>query len=426
MKDYNTKEQTNKQFVLNAVLPDGTVLEEIYNPKTNHGQFAILKDGKITIAENYVDPESGTEYIPLVDNVIMDGVLTLPMGIDEYADSSVLLRDLERFIHKYMDVSPAFEKLAARYALTTWIYDQLPKVPYLRVIGEPGSGKSRFLDIMRALCYHSLDLGVNQSMALIFRGIHKYHGTALFDEANFHPGQAFFSDFVKVMNAGYGRNGKVGRVDGGRNGSFVPKLFNVFGPKILGAHHSFADVGLESRFLTYYTQPSTRDDLQMSTPDYVIWNDAIEIQKRLLGFRLRMIGKIKVSQRMECLKHYEYRLQEILMPLLIVTGENTLPEEVRQFGDEIRDMLIDERINSDQGFVFRALAELDHIGKAEVSPGEVSSLLATKGIIMDSRKIGNVLRILGLKGRRVNRGMVYTIERKKLQDQASRYGIKQA
>lgn len=422
MSNCTTKEQTNKQFVLNAVLSDGTILDEIYNPRTNHAQFVILKDGKISVAENYVDPESSTEYVPLVDKMIKQDVITLPMGIGEAYDTSLLLKDVEQFIYKYVDVGPAFNKISARYVLMTWLYDQFPKVPYIRIMGPFGVGKSRFLSVMRVLCYHSLNLGVTPTLPAIFRSIDKYGGTALIDEANFGGDNEFSGKFTQVMNNCYDRDGIVHRV-GGKSGEYSLDFFKAFGPKIFGSHQPYKDGGLESRLITHYSQQTTRVDISTYTPSYKEWPEAIDLQKRLLAFRMCKIGKIEIPQRMECISSFEGRLQEILMPLLLVTGETSLPDEIKEYAEEIADLAREDRLHSDEGLVLSVLVELNRIGKIEVSPGEVNSLLAAKGITMPPRKIGSVLRILGLKGRRVNRGMIYVMDKKRLQAQAKLFGI---
>jgi len=56
-----------------------------------------------------------------------------------------LLSEIQSFIHRYVDVSPLFEKTASYYTLLSWVYDGFNELPYLRLRGDPGSGKTRFL-----------------------------------------------------------------------------------------------------------------------------------------------------------------------------------------------------------------------------------------------------------------------------------------
>ncbi|NIQ03928.1 MAG: hypothetical protein GWM98_29235, partial [Nitrospinaceae bacterium] len=42
----------------------------------------------------------------------------------------VLVQEIQAFIHRYVDVSPLFERLASYYVLFTWIYDGFNELPY--------------------------------------------------------------------------------------------------------------------------------------------------------------------------------------------------------------------------------------------------------------------------------------------------------
>ena len=49
--------------------------------------------------------------------------------------------DVQDFIHRYVDLSPAFEKVATHYVLLSWVYDAFNELPYLPLRGDYGSGK---------------------------------------------------------------------------------------------------------------------------------------------------------------------------------------------------------------------------------------------------------------------------------------------
>ncbi len=44
-------------------------------------------------------------------------------------------------------------KIVPYYILLTYVYDNFPEIPYLRVIGDYGSGKSRFMRVVGSVCY---------------------------------------------------------------------------------------------------------------------------------------------------------------------------------------------------------------------------------------------------------------------------------
>jgi len=87
------------------------------------------------------------------NNLIKNEVVLLPSEPEEYGSEEGLLADIQSFIHRYVDVSPLFEKIASYYVLFSWVYDSFNELPYLRLRGDPGSGKTRFLLTVGSVCY---------------------------------------------------------------------------------------------------------------------------------------------------------------------------------------------------------------------------------------------------------------------------------
>ncbi len=77
----------------------------------------------------------------------------LPSEPEEYGSEAALVHEIQAFIHRYVDVSPLFEKIAGYYVLLSWVFDAFNALPYLRLRGDPGSGKTRFLLAVGSLCY---------------------------------------------------------------------------------------------------------------------------------------------------------------------------------------------------------------------------------------------------------------------------------
>ena len=46
-----------------------------------------------------------------------------------------------------------FEEIATQYILLTWVYDKFNELPYLRLRGDFGSGKTRALLVIGSICY---------------------------------------------------------------------------------------------------------------------------------------------------------------------------------------------------------------------------------------------------------------------------------
>jgi len=70
---------------------------------------------------------------------------------DAFESPESLAADIEVYIAAYLDISPAFLKVASTYVLFSWVYDVFNEVPYLRFRGEFGSGKTRALTVIGSL-----------------------------------------------------------------------------------------------------------------------------------------------------------------------------------------------------------------------------------------------------------------------------------
>lgn len=107
---------------------------------------------------------------------------------------------------KFIDHEPYVISLMAHYAMMTHVWDAFSAVPYLRLKGQPGTGKSRCLKVMKDLCYRTVDLGAGMSKAALYRSIDNVGGTAIIDEAEF-GGVDLQAAVFQVLNKGYEKDG---------------------------------------------------------------------------------------------------------------------------------------------------------------------------------------------------------------------------
>src|SRR6185295_4447852 len=96
-------------------------------------------------------------------------VILFPSLAAPYENEEEILNEIRTFIHKYLEISEVFEQIATYYVLFTWMYDRFNEVPYLRAIGDFGSGKSRFLQAIGYLCYKPIMTSGATGSAPIFR-----------------------------------------------------------------------------------------------------------------------------------------------------------------------------------------------------------------------------------------------------------------
>ncbi len=281
--------------VFSKVFPDGTMIETIYDPEAEETRLAILQGGVVEVAQEYVDPK-GDKYMPaLCDDLIRKGFVKLPSACAGYTDIRELFQKIRKeFVPQSVDLPPQFQTVASLYVLLSWVYDSFQTIPYLRVIGNWGTGKSRFLQVVGSICYKSMMAGGSVSMASIFRSLDKVQGTFCFDEADFKTSD-MSSEITKILNGGHSKGSPVLRMDvDKKTGKMTTQAFNVYAPKILASRERFKDEALESRCLTEHLLPSKGAGTPIHLPDG-FGGKALELRNALLGFRFHMQGQIKAE-----------------------------------------------------------------------------------------------------------------------------------
>jgi len=98
---------------VSAVLGDGTILETVVYPEAKRTSFVLAKDGELCWVDS-VPTDSSARLVPYSprNNLFAHEVVLLPSGPEEYGSEDALLPEVESFIHRYVDVSPLFEKIA--------------------------------------------------------------------------------------------------------------------------------------------------------------------------------------------------------------------------------------------------------------------------------------------------------------------------
>jgi hypothetical protein len=303
---------------ISATLEDGTLLELVYHPQAKETALVAWKGGTWELLREVVLPD-GAKLIPYSarNNLISHGVVLLPSGPEEYASEAALVSSIEAFIHRYVDVSPLFERVASYYVLLSWLSDAFNELPYLRVRGAPGSGKTRFLLVVGSLCQKPIFASGASTTSPLFRMLDLIKGTLVIDESDFR-----FSDekaeLVKILNNGNVRGFPVLRAEcNAFTKEYNPTAYQVFGPKLVATRGSFDDRALESRFLTEEMGArSLRDEIPINLPAGAP-AEALHLRNQLLLFRFRNIQKPRALEDLVD-RSIEPRLNQIFTPLLSV------------------------------------------------------------------------------------------------------------
>jgi Protein of unknown function (DUF3631) len=151
-------------------------------------------------------------------------------------DLAALLDAIEVFARRFVVIDENQATAIVLWVGHTWAIEAAHATPYLHIVSaEPESGKTRLLEVLEVLARNPIST-MNVSDAALFRTLHAYEPTMLFDEVD-----AVFSakavqrghrdDLRSLLNAGYRRGGVVMRMGGGNNTTL--ERFTVFGAKAL-------------------------------------------------------------------------------------------------------------------------------------------------------------------------------------------------
>ncbi|WP_375414587.1 hypothetical protein [uncultured Bradyrhizobium sp.] len=361
--------------------------------------------------------------------MIKNAAVLLPSGPKEFGSVEALTADVQAFIHRYCDLSPVFEQLAAYYVLLTWVYDAFNELPYLRLRGDYGTGKTRTLLVLGSICNRAFFASGASTVSPLFHTLDAFRGTLILDEADFR-----FSDekaeLVKILNNGNVKGLPVLRTMMNRQKEFNPQAFQVFGPKIVAARGSYEDRGLESRFLTEEMGGRPlRGDIPINLPRQ--FNDeALKLRNRLLSYRFRHQGSTTIDETL-LQSDLEPRLNQILLPLLSIVPHADARQAFRNLALRNHSVQAAERGNSLEGHVVEVLHELLlEPSKVVVPIAEIAAELTQRHggeyqRPITNRLIGSILRrrlnVLAYKSHGVY--VVPGTERAKVKHLASRYGL---
>ena len=284
------------------------------------------KSGALSEIKEIVEGERA--IWPIISEEIGYKAVTLPSGIEEYGETTDLVKELKAHISKYTDLPENFLEFSAWYVLMSWVYARLPSMCYLRFLGDWGCGKSRSLDVIGGLCYKRIRVGGALTTAPLFRMMKKYEGCLIIDEADFDKSDTTH-ELVKILNSGIEKGTPIMRCT--QDNPDIMQVFPCFGPKAFATRRRFHDDALESRCLTVVMEESDRDDI----PPYLAkeHNEAQHhLHNKLLLFRFRNMTRIpeEISEVTDIdLGPIESRLKQVCIPFAMVFQD--LPETLDAF-----------------------------------------------------------------------------------------------
>jgi hypothetical protein len=155
-----------------------------------------------------------------------------PVRQREPVDGEVVLGYVHAMLSRYASLPDGARDAIALWILHSHVRDGEGRLAWratprlLLMSSEPGSGKSRVLELLALLCPHTFGLDTEPTAAGLAHTLDKEHATALIDEADVLFGSGKRKESVRaVINSGYTRNGTILRMRGNK-----AERAHVFGP----------------------------------------------------------------------------------------------------------------------------------------------------------------------------------------------------
>lgn len=376
-----TSEQEKKPAVTptaSAVLPTGELVEMVYDATARKTQF-VCGTAEAWGYEESVAVSPSERLVPYsaTNNLVKHNVVLFPSEPAEYGDEASLVARIREFIRRYVEIEREFELVATYYVLFTWVYDAFHEVPYVRVRGGYGSGKTRFLLTVGSLCRLPIFASAASTVSPIFRLVDAFRGTLILDEGDFRYSDEK-AEIVKILNNGNAKGFPVLRTEVSSKKEFDPRAYHVFGPKIIATRGFFQDKALESRCVTEDMRGGAiRSEIPLNLEER-FQEEALEIRNQLLLYRLRHFRSARTEIHVAA-QDLEPRLRQIFGPLLAVMSDVSEREEVVQLLAKYNEDLVEERSEGAEAQVLTVIRELVGRGPgARLAIQDIATLFLTR------------------------------------------------
>ncbi|MEJ6789555.1 hypothetical protein BrevBR_08365 [Brevundimonas sp. BR2-1] len=343
---------------VSRVLPDGRLVELLHDPEKRATALAVGGPDGAGAVHDALDLAGGERLIPYAadNNLIATGCILLPSEVGVFTTQADLVSRIQAFLHRYVDLSPAFEAIAAHYVLLSWVHDAFSELPYLRLRGDYGTGKTRALIAIGSLCYKPFFASGASTVSPIFHVLDAFGGALVLDEADFRFSDAT-APLSKILNNGNVAGLPVLRTMTNRHKELNPRAFRVFGPKLVAMRHSFGDRALESRFLTEETgQRPLRPDIPIQLPPE-LHLEARALRNSLLAWRFARRAMVRSDPSRQA-PGVEPRLNQTALSLLSLMEDEGLRAQVHAELAREQARLNDERAASPEGGLVQVLVDL--------------------------------------------------------------------
>jgi len=379
------------------------VLEQVYDGVATRF-ISRGRDGSEVSVDSHLDARAGRLLVPLSPDELRWSSVLLPARPEAYGTTAELDAAILAHVRRYVRLPREIEPVVPIFIRATWLYDRNRTVPYLRISGPPGSGKSRASRVIGHLCQKPYVTNASTTVSALFRNMGKLGlHTLVLDEAEHDKDNEMQKAITQILKVGFERGGRVERVaetaPSGAKQLYVQN-FDVFSPKIIAAINHVRDRALQSRCITVH-MVKDRNALVELPDDY---EDAVQwFQNRLLRWRLDNY----FQERPEPIRlSIEPRLLQLYWPLARVAGEGAGLKALDALMIELQAEIDEEAENAPEALIAEAMWSLLRRQRTEpISYEDIRANIAMDRRDVDAVTVGTfVKRRLGLKVRKPHRG----------------------
>lgn len=393
----NEKEEIEDINEISRIVDDENqiIVEQVYDEK-NGCRFCVYNhnDKSIKYEKNYT--HNGVKYFPIVGEELIKKAVLLPSEAIDYIDNITLDKEIYSYANKWLDAPQEVMKFGLWNVKVSYVYENFHTLNYLRVQGDTGTGKTRYLDVWGHIHYKPIMTTGTTTPAPLFRIIDKWRGTVVMDEADLRKSDES-EQIIKILNNGFERGKFIMRC--GQDDATKLEFFDPFSPKILSTRRSFTDKATESRCITHISSVTERKDIALNL-NRDFFNEALTLRNKLLMWRFHNYFEIDESADFD-LGDVEPRVKQIVGSYISLFS--TDEEQMNNFKEYINNYqqeLITERQSSFDGSIVGAIHSLlskgvvDFDSKDIIIEGEFTD---RNGKQMQPRSLTSLLKSLGFK-----------------------------
>ena len=348
-------EKENKQKIVETskyITAGGSLFEQIYDPKAKTSYYLGWdKKTEKTVMQQKIE-ENNIINLPIQDELLEKKAVLLPSNAIDYKDQEELQFQIDTYIQTWLDISDEHRHQAVWYIMLTWVIDKLHTIPYLRALGDTGTGKTRYLDVIGGICYKPMFVGGAVRSAPIYRVIDLWRGTAILDEFTLSKSDES-EDIIQILNNGYQRGKPVLRCKSGDYDKV--NAFDPFGAKILATRKRFTDRALESRCVTEIMKITGRTDVPIDLTSG-FFKQRQELRNQLLMYRFKNWESINPDESITIdFGNILPRIQQSLTPFTVLFQyDKDKLDWFVNYAKKYNNKIIEENADSFDGRLFNA------------------------------------------------------------------------